>query len=576
MINIIHSLCTCSTADFSESTQRTLRLSLDEFSLEKYSVLFGICKTESAFTTHTAAANACHRSNNTIVHQCLSDSQSSHSIFLPDFDKLTHIETITDSFLEIMEECMKNLKDCDWLDKWMELAKMIAFHFNPALQYRGLIVYSCIAKTFTNYELKQMFIFLIRALESFNNLQLIESIVMGFTRMQSTLPPDSPIHAVLFWVAIFVLQLDEVDLYLAGLALLEQNLHTLDSLGKFDGQSIEQVMMQTREPLEWNFKQLEISIGLSFKSNFHFALVGHIIKAYRHPNQSTISRATRILNCILNILAKSTGRDKFEVTPDNIAYLTALMPISEEVQSRCHLKHKITRLVSATTTQQAIRATKEAKLKAAEESNSSFILKSQQSLPLSCSPMQIYANPVTQKNLSLDLACLPNRKAASIDAQESTGAEEPTVEPTKQRTSSHYLHPVRNNSHPLQRPRSLSPRNNRISDAAHNSSSNNLDQEPDGGLSRKDERKFTQSQKNVQLTTQFVDINDNQEDFGRPKPLSGLQTPNYEKDSKEQDQEKLSIKSIDVIVNEENVLLDPEVIRDEKTQALILAVLVGV
>ena len=576
MINIIHSLCTCSTADFSESTQRTLRLSLDEFSLEKYSVLFGICKTESAFTTHTAAANACHRSNNTIVHQCLSDSQSSHSIFLPDFDKLTHIETITDSFLEIMEECMKNLKDCDWLDKWMELAKMIAFHFNPALQYRGLIVYSCIAKTFTNYELKQMFIFLIRALESFNNLQLIESIVMGFTRMQSTLPPDSPIHAVLFWVAIFVLQLDEVDLYLAGLALLEQNLHTLDSLGKFDGQSIEQVMMQTREPLEWNFKQLEISIGLSFKSNFHFALVGHIIKAYRHPNQSTISRATRILNCILNILAKSTGRDKFEVTPDNIAYLTALMPISEEVQSRCHLKHKITRLVSATTTQQAIRATKEAKLKAAEESNSSFILKSQQSLPLSCSPMQIYANPVTQKNLSLDLACLPNRKAASIDAQESTGAEEPTVEPTKQRTSSHYLHPVRNNSHPLQRPRSLSPRNNRISDAAHNSSSNNLDQEPDGGLSRKDERKFTQSQKNVQLTTQFVDINDNQEDFGRSKPSSGLQTPNYEKDSKEQDQEKLSIKSIDVIVNEENVLLDPEVIRDEKTQALILAVLVGV
>lgn len=190
--------------------------------------------------------------------------------------------------------------------------------------------------------------------------------------------------------------------------------------------------------------------------------------------------------------------------------------------------------------------------------------------------MQIYANPGTQKNLSLDLACLPNRKAASIDAQESTGAEEPTVEPTKQRTSSHYLHPVRNNSHPLQRPRSLSPRNNRISDAAHNSSSNNLDQEPDGGLSRKDERKFTQSQKNVQLTTQFVDINDNQEDFGRPKPLSGLQTPNYEKDSKEQDQEKLSIKSIDVIVNEENVLLDPEVIRDEKTQALILAVLVGV
>lgn len=588
MINIIHSLCTCSTADFSESTQRTLRLSLDEFSLEKYSVLFGICKTESAFTTHTAAANAFHRSNNTIVHQCLSDSQSSHSIFLPDFDKLTHIETITDSFLEIMEECMRNLNDCDWLDKWMELAKLIAFRFNPALQYRGLIVYSCIAKTFTNYELKQMFIFLIRGLESFSNLQLIESIVMGLTRVQSTLPPDSPIHMVLFWVAIFVLQLDEVDLYLAGLALLEQNLHTLDSLGKFDSQTIEQVMMQTREPLEWNFKQLEISIGLSFKSNFHFALVGHIIKAYRHPNQSTISRATRILNCILNILSKSTGRDKFEVTPDNIAYLTALMPISEEVQSRCHLKHKITRLVSAATTQQIKQTKAENKLKTGQldENNSisSFILKSQQSLPLSCNPMQIYSNQGAQKNLSLDLSCL-NRKQTSIDSHEpaataaASSEESAANEPAKQKSSTHYLHPVRNNSHPLQRPRSLSPRNNRISDSAHlsNSSSNNLDQEPDGGLGRKDERKFTQSQKNVQLTTQFVDINDNQEDFGRQKtsPSSGLQTPSYEKVPKEPDQEKLSIKSIDVIVNEENVLLDPEVIKDEKTQALILAVLVG-
>lgn len=582
VINIIHSLCTCSTADFSETTQRTLRLSLDEFSLEKYSVLFGICKTESAFTTHTAAANACHRSNNTIVHQCLSDSQSSHSIFLPDFDKLTHIETITDSFLEIMEECMRNLTDCDWLDKWTELAKLIAFRFNPALQYRGLIVYSCIAKSFSNSELKQMFVFLIRGLESFSNLQLIESIVMGFTRLQSTLPPDSPIHMVLFWVAIFVLQLDEVDLYLAGLALLEQNLHTLDSLGKFDTQTIEQVMMQAREPLEWNFKQLEISIGLSFKSNFHFALVGHIIKAYRHPNQSTISRATRILNCILNILSKSSGRDKFEVTPDNIAYLTALMPISEEVQSRCHLKHKITRLVSAATTQQQIRQTKaEAKLKSGplDESSSisSFILKSQQSLPLSCNPMQAYGNPAAQKNLSLDLSCL-NRKQTSIDSHEPVACEETTPnEPTKQKNSSHYLHPVRNNSHPLQRPRSLSPRNNRISDSAHlsNSSSNNLDQEPDGSLGRKDERKFTQSQKNVQLTTQFVDINDNQEDFGRPKTSSssGVQTPSYEKDPK--DPEKLSIKSIEVIVNEENVLLDPEVIKDEKTQALILAVLVG-
>lgn len=41
-------------------------------------------------------------------------------------------------------------------------------------------------------------------------------------------------HKALFWVAVAVLQLDEVNLYSAGTALLEQNLHTLDSMSVFN------------------------------------------------------------------------------------------------------------------------------------------------------------------------------------------------------------------------------------------------------------------------------------------------------------------------------------------------------
>lgn len=39
-------------------------------------------------------------------------------------------------------------------------------------------------------------------------------------------------------------------------------------------------MTTTREPLEWHFKQLDHAVGLSFKSNFHFALVGHLLKVF--------------------------------------------------------------------------------------------------------------------------------------------------------------------------------------------------------------------------------------------------------------------------------------------------------
>lgn len=45
---------------------------------------------------------------------------------------------------------------------------------------------------------------------------------------------ESPMHKALFWVAVAVLQLDEVNLYSAGTALLEQNLHTLDTMRVFN------------------------------------------------------------------------------------------------------------------------------------------------------------------------------------------------------------------------------------------------------------------------------------------------------------------------------------------------------
>lgn len=85
---------------------------------------------------------------------------------------------------------------------------------------------------------------------------------------------------------------------------------------------LETVMMSTREPLEWHFKQLDHAVGLSFKANFHFALVGHLLKGYRHPTPTTVSRTSRVLTMLLAIVAKPQRRDKFEVTPDSVAYLT--------------------------------------------------------------------------------------------------------------------------------------------------------------------------------------------------------------------------------------------------------------
>ncbi|XP_063990874.1 neurofibromin isoform X3 [Diachasmimorpha longicaudata] len=339
VINIIHSLCTCNSPSFSEDTHRVLRMSLDEFSLPKFYLLFGISKVKSAAVT--AFRSSCrHSSDKWFANERTTcGGQDREKLSLPS------LEVITDALLEIMESCMKDIPRCDWLRTWTSLAKSFAFCFNPALQPRALIVFGCISKSITDQDIKQLLRILVKALESFNDITLLEAIIMCLTRLQPLLRPESPIHRYLFWVATSILQLDEAPLYASGLALLEQNLHTLDSQGIFDDKSLEKVMMSTREPLEWHFKQLDHAVGLSFKSNFHFALVGHLLKGYRHPTPTTVTRTARVLTMLLAIVAKPYMRDKFEVTPQNVAYLAALVHVSEEVRSRCHVRHSLERNV---------------------------------------------------------------------------------------------------------------------------------------------------------------------------------------------------------------------------------------
>nr|CAI5849571.1 unnamed protein product [Callosobruchus analis] len=222
VINIIHSLCTCTKPSFSEETQRLLRLSLDEFSLPKFYLLFGISKVKSAAVTAFRSSYK-HPSERT-------SNQDKERL------SLTSLEVITDALLEIMEACMRDIPNCDWLTSWTSLAKSFAFCFNPALQPRALIVFGCISKSITDHDMVQLLKILVKALESFNDIFLIEALVMCLTRLQPLLRPESPIHRALFWVATSVLQLDEASLYASGLALLEQNLHTIESQGVFDEQ----------------------------------------------------------------------------------------------------------------------------------------------------------------------------------------------------------------------------------------------------------------------------------------------------------------------------------------------------
>uniref|UniRef100_A0A8C2U8Q5 Neurofibromin n=1 Tax=Coturnix japonica TaxID=93934 RepID=A0A8C2U8Q5_COTJA len=216
---------------------------------------------------------------------------------------------------------MRDIPTCKWLDQWTELAQKFAFQYNPSLQPRALVVFGCISKRVSHGQIKQIIRILSKGLESclkgpdnYNSQVLIEATVIALTKLQPLLNKDSPMHKALFWVAMAVLQLDEVNLYSAGTALLEQNLHTLDSIRVFNDKVSKQFVLY-----------------LVFKP--HFA-------GYRHPSPTTVARTVRILHTLLALVNKHRNCDKFEVNTQSVAYLAALLTVSEEVRSRCSLKHR--------------------------------------------------------------------------------------------------------------------------------------------------------------------------------------------------------------------------------------------
>jgi len=84
---------------------------------------------------------------------------------------------------------MKEMKDCKWRQDWTDLARGFAFQYNPALQPRAIIVFGCISKTVSDPEVKQLLRILVKALESYTDLTLIEAIIMCLTRLQPLLRP---------------------------------------------------------------------------------------------------------------------------------------------------------------------------------------------------------------------------------------------------------------------------------------------------------------------------------------------------------------------------------------------------
>ncbi len=321
-------------------------------------------------------------------------------------------------------------------------------------------------------------------------------------------------------------------------------------------------MLATREPLEWYFKQLDHSVGLSFKANFHFALVGHLIKGLRHLSPVTVSRTTRVLTMLLDIVAKPAAptnsdgdkkkrtkkkRDnKYEVTKDNVAYLAALVSVSEDVRSRCHVKQTFSGIMPDSPTFDSFAV--------------DIHLKPQSSRLGNQSPSKKGATTggnerSKQKQKSLDLMVQP----PSLEERGHRGAGGVASAPPGSQTALYQSRP-----NPLGPVRGVAenmfcPENNaQLQLQQQEPQANNADiadqVETDSGCG--------DDSPPVEYVTEASNDNNANGDSGRSRA--------EEDDDEEEDDDGGRPSSIS---NENNILLDPEVLNDQVTQVLVLTVM---
>lgn len=327
VINSLQSILTCSDMLLSDKTQLLIRTKLEDLSLQKFYLLFGISSVKSA----PIKAFLSNKNRSRTFNSKSKDGDNIISLY--------SLEVITDSLLDVLEACMSDIKDKVFLKRWQKLCSGYAFTYNPAIQPRCIVVMGCICKDVSEKDVSHVLEVLAKASGYYLDHNLMESCIMCLAKYQSMLQKESRFHDVLFWVSIGILQMGEQNLYPAALCLLEENLRVCHSFELFSGQAIHERMMRHRNhsAFHWIFKQLDHITGLNFTIDFHFALTALLLKGLRHPSAKTKSSALRIFNMLLTICscAETLGtKENFDVNKSTVAYLAALMPGSEEIQAK--------------------------------------------------------------------------------------------------------------------------------------------------------------------------------------------------------------------------------------------------
>jgi hypothetical protein len=213
----------------------------------------------------------------------------------------------------------------------MSLVTATAFQQSPAIQTRSFVALAALAVSQVDDDfLYQILVAFKSALGRANesNTAPITSMLRCMCKIVPAVVGTSRYIGVLFWLAVALLQGSHASYYAEASSLLQVTLKTMEEQGLFKHNSVQNVLLDAREPLEPVTSQLDDMLRLSFETSFSFSLAAIIFKGLRHSALKGSAEAA--LRTLLQATVAAHDPDE---SPDlafheALGYFIALLPVS--------------------------------------------------------------------------------------------------------------------------------------------------------------------------------------------------------------------------------------------------------
>jgi hypothetical protein len=213
----------------------------------------------------------------------------------------------------------------------MSLVTATAFQQSPAIQTRSFVALAALADSLADDDLLYQIVVAFKsAFGKVNetNTAPITSMLRCMCKIIPVIDGSSYI-GVLFWLAVALLQGNHVSYYAEALSLLQVTLKAMEEQGLFKHGSVQNVLLEAREPLESVTSQLDDMLKLSFETSFSFSLAAIIFKGMRHSTlKGSAEAALRTLLQVTLATHDPTNMSLDLITDEALGYIVALLPVS--------------------------------------------------------------------------------------------------------------------------------------------------------------------------------------------------------------------------------------------------------